>query len=115
MSILKHKGKSYSLDPLGFLANTERWDENFVEGMAPKLRIEKGLTKEHWDIIYSIRNRFEETGISHFKEQAWKAKGNADAGTKMHGQVPPCNFRFKLICFLCYGHTMVEQHAGFNS
>jgi tRNA 2-thiouridine synthesizing protein E len=63
MSILKHKGKSYSLDPLGFLANTERWDENFVEGMAPKLRIEKGLTKEHWDIIYSIRNRFEETGI----------------------------------------------------
>ena len=63
MNILTHKGKSYSLDSIGFLADPEQWDENFVEGMAPQLRIEKGPTTEHWDVIYSIRNRFKETGI----------------------------------------------------
>jgi len=62
MSIFKHKGKSYTLNSPGFLKNPERWDENFVEGMAPQLRIEKGLTKEHWDVIYYIRNKFEESG-----------------------------------------------------
>ena len=63
MNILKHKGKNYSLDHRGFLKNSEQWDENFAEGMAPKLRIEKGLTKEHWDAIHSIRDTFNETGI----------------------------------------------------
>jgi len=63
MNILTHKGKDYSLDSIGFLADPEQWDENFVEGMALQLRIEKGLTREHWDVLYSIRNRFEETGI----------------------------------------------------
>jgi len=62
MSNLKHKGKSYPLDSLGFLLDIEQWDENFAEGMAPQLQIEKGLTKEHWDVIYSIRKKFEESG-----------------------------------------------------
>lgn len=63
MNVFKHKGKSYSLDATGFLSNPEQWDENFAEGMAPHLRIEKGLTKEHWDVIYSIRNKFRRTDI----------------------------------------------------
>ena len=63
MSVLEHKGKSYPLDKLGFLSAAEQWDENFVEALAPQLQITKGLTKEHWDVIYSIRDKFKQTGI----------------------------------------------------
>ncbi len=62
MKNITYKGKSYSLDSKGFLVNIEDWDENFAEGMAQKLMIKNGLTKEHWDIIYSIRKKFKETG-----------------------------------------------------
>lgn len=61
MNVLTHKGKNYPLGSNGFLLDIEQWDENFAEGLAPQLRIEKGLTKEHWDVIHSIRNKFEET------------------------------------------------------
>ena len=61
MDILTHKGKSYPLDSIGFLLDIKKWDENFAEGMAPNLLIEKGLTKEHWDVIYSIRKKFNTT------------------------------------------------------
>ncbi|MBW2604634.1 MAG: TusE/DsrC/DsvC family sulfur relay protein [Deltaproteobacteria bacterium] len=63
MNVLEHKGKSYSLDATGFLSDPKQWDENFAEGIAPQLRIEKGLTKEHWDVIYSIRSKFRRTDI----------------------------------------------------
>ena len=63
MSVLKRKEKSYDLDPRGFLSNAKKWDKNFAEALAPQLKIEKGLTKEHWDVIHSIRNTYEETGI----------------------------------------------------
>jgi len=62
MSVFKHKEKSYDLDSKRFLSNPEAWDENFAEGMALQLQIEKGLTKEHWDVIHSIRNSFEKLG-----------------------------------------------------
>jgi len=63
MGVLKHKGKSYDLDSSGFLTDTERWDENFPDAIAPQLKIEKGLTKEHWDVIHYIRNTYKKTGI----------------------------------------------------
>lgn len=63
MSVLKHKGKSYDLDPNGFLSNPESWDHDFAEGMAPQLKIEKGLTNEHWDIINYIRDTHKKTGL----------------------------------------------------
>lgn len=61
MDILTHKGKNYSLDPTGFLLDIKEWDENFAEGMAPNLMIEKGLTKEHWDVIYFIQKKYKTT------------------------------------------------------
>jgi len=60
--MLAHGGKTYPLGPKGFLADRTRWDDDFAEGMAPLLGIEKGLTKEHWDVITYIRDTFERTG-----------------------------------------------------
>jgi len=57
-----HEGKSYEVDSKGFLLDFDGWDENFAKGMAPKAKITHGLTKDHWDVIYSIRNGYEELG-----------------------------------------------------
>ena len=62
MSILTHKGKNYELDQNGFISDYRLWDEDFAEGLASQLKIEKGLTKEHWDVIHSIRDAFKTTG-----------------------------------------------------
>lgn len=58
----EYDGKIYKVDARDFLDEFEKWDENFAEGMAKKYRIYQGLTKEHWDIIYSIREKFKKTG-----------------------------------------------------
>ena len=57
-----HKDKGYEVDEKGFLLNFADWDEDFAEGMASKLKIAHGLTKEHWNVIYSIRNAYKELG-----------------------------------------------------
>lgn len=63
MNVIKHKGKTYNMDASGFLTNSELWDENFPDAIAPLLKIEKGLTKEHWDVIIHIRDNFNKTGV----------------------------------------------------
>jgi len=62
MSAFIYNNKTYEVDSMDFLADYNHWDEKFAEGMAPKLRISHGLTKEHWDVIYFIRNTFKKTG-----------------------------------------------------
>jgi tRNA 2-thiouridine synthesizing protein E len=62
MSTLKLGPKAYEVDPLGFLVDFNEWDENFAEGIAPNHGIPEGLTREHWDVIYFIRNGFLEHG-----------------------------------------------------
>ena len=62
MGAFTHKNRSYEVDSKGFLVDFSSWDENFAEGMASQLRIPNGLTKDHWDVIYSIRITFKETG-----------------------------------------------------
>jgi len=59
MRYFTHNGSKYKVDALGYLLDPEEWDENFAEGMAPKVRIEGGLTKAHWKVIYFIRNTFD--------------------------------------------------------
>ncbi len=54
-----YNGNKYQVDAQGFLINPGDWDENFAEGMAPKVQIPGGLTPEHWKIIHFIRNTFE--------------------------------------------------------
>nr|MBN2277827.1 TusE/DsrC/DsvC family sulfur relay protein [candidate division Zixibacteria bacterium] len=62
MGIFAFKGKSYAVDDDGFLLNFREWDENFSEGMASISEISRDLTKEHWDVIYFIRNTYENLG-----------------------------------------------------
>jgi tRNA 2-thiouridine synthesizing protein E len=62
MDTVKFGRKTYEIDPLGFLLDFKQWDEDFAEGMAANLSIPQGLTVEHWDVIYFIRNMFEKTG-----------------------------------------------------
>ena len=52
------EGKTYTLDQFGFLAPPEQWDEEFANGMARLQGIYDGLTKEHWDFITYIREKF---------------------------------------------------------
>lgn len=59
-----YKDKGYEVDSKGFLVDFDSWDENFAEGMAPEVKIAGGLTKEHWDVIYTIRSAYKEMGRS---------------------------------------------------
>ncbi len=52
------EGKTYTLDQYGFLDPPEQWDEGFANGMARLQGIYDGLTKEHWDFISYIRQKF---------------------------------------------------------
>ena len=51
-------GKDYTLDQYGFLDPPEQWDEEFANGMARLQGVYDGLTKEHWDFISYIREKF---------------------------------------------------------
>lgn len=62
MSSFTHSQKSYPVDDQGFLIDFMTWDEGFAEGMAARLKIPHGLTKEHWDVIHYIRNTFARAG-----------------------------------------------------
>ncbi len=56
------KEKEYAVDSMRFISDFQKWDQNFAEGMAEKLKMPTPLTKEHWDVIDFIRNTFEQTG-----------------------------------------------------
>ncbi|MCJ7628999.1 MAG: TusE/DsrC/DsvC family sulfur relay protein [Longimicrobiales bacterium] len=62
MGELVFHGKPYDVDEMGFLNDAGQWDEQFAEGMAPKLEIPGGLTEDHWAVIRYIRQEFEKTG-----------------------------------------------------
>jgi tRNA 2-thiouridine synthesizing protein E len=62
MGTFSHKGKVYEVDSMNFLTNCNDWDENFAEGLAPQLSIPRGLTKEHWEVIKTIRKVYMEEG-----------------------------------------------------
>jgi tRNA 2-thiouridine synthesizing protein E len=63
MGTFSYKGKNYEVDSLDFLTRFENWDENFAEGMAPRLKLPQGLTVENWDVIHWIRKNFIEKGV----------------------------------------------------
>jgi len=58
-----HKEKTYNVDSQGFLLDPDEWDEDFAEGMSPKVGIPNGLTAEHWQVIHFIRNTFEKMNV----------------------------------------------------
>jgi len=63
MKSFSYGGKTYEIDDQNFLSNFDNWDENFANLMAPVLNIPDGLTKEHWKIVYFIRDVFKKTGV----------------------------------------------------
>ena len=50
--------KTYTLDQYGFLDPSQQWDEGFADGMARLQGVCDGLTKDHWDFISYIREKF---------------------------------------------------------
>ena len=62
MADFAYNGKTYLIDWQGFLLDFDKWDEKFAEGMATSAHISQCLTKEHWDIIYFIRDFFDKQG-----------------------------------------------------
>lgn len=62
MSQFSFKSKMWEIDPQGFLTDFRDWEESFAEGMALHLGMVGGLTKEHWDVITSLRDHFHTTG-----------------------------------------------------
>ena len=63
MKTFEYNGKEYNVDNRGFLLNPDQWDKNFAVGMAPQVKIQGGLTDDHWRLIYFIRNTFEKINI----------------------------------------------------
>jgi TusE/DsrC/DsvC family sulfur relay protein len=55
--------KKYRVDHKGFLIDPCDWDEGFAEAMAPYVRINGGLTREHWKFIYFIRHTFDKMNV----------------------------------------------------
>lgn len=62
MNTFTFKGKTYEVDQDGFLVDHREWDDDFAEGAAPSVKIPTSLTKEHWDVIYCIRQLYQELG-----------------------------------------------------
>lgn len=75
MPTISFRDREYLVDEAGFLQRSEDWDEAFAEGMAPRLRIESGLTEAHWKLIGFIRNTFDATGSCPLVYQTCRANG----------------------------------------
>ena len=57
-----YNGKTYILDDKNYLTDFYHWDEDFAKWMALEMKNPAPLTKEHWDVLYSIRNTYMEHG-----------------------------------------------------
>jgi tRNA 2-thiouridine synthesizing protein E len=75
MAVVELNRKSYEVDEEGFLLDYWQWDEDFAKGTAPIVGIHGQLTSKHWDVIYFIRNAFEEQGRCPLVYEACRANG----------------------------------------
>jgi TusE/DsrC/DsvC family sulfur relay protein len=75
-------GKTYELDPQGFLIDHEQWDEDFALKMAARAGIEQGLTRNHWEVISFIRDSFKKTGKCPLVYETCRANGLSLWGLK---------------------------------
>lgn len=55
-------GKTIALSEAGWLENLDEWSEELAEQIAKNEKIES-LTDEHWDIIRTAREFFQENGV----------------------------------------------------
>jgi tRNA 2-thiouridine synthesizing protein E len=76
-------GNEILCDGEGYLLDLEAWSEDYVYASAAREQLE--LSDEHWQVIYFIRNFYEEHGvqapvrdmIKHFKKTWGKEKGSS--------------------------------------
>ena len=69
-------------DQEGYIQDLDQWSEGFAEAQARKEGLE--LTQDHWDVIWLLRNHYEERGIQmevrkmikHFAKVWGKERGN---------------------------------------
>jgi tRNA 2-thiouridine synthesizing protein E len=54
--------RTYLVDRQGYLRDFDSWDEEFAILLAPRLKIEAGLTERHWDVIRFIRDAYRRDG-----------------------------------------------------
>ncbi|MFC1849335.1 TusE/DsrC/DsvC family sulfur relay protein [candidate division CSSED10-310 bacterium] len=57
------ENKVYEVDVRGFLVNFTQWDEHFAIYKVHELKMAIGLTEEHWEIIYYLRQYYGENGM----------------------------------------------------
>lgn len=70
------------VDQEGYLQNLEEWSDDFVKALAAQEGL--ALTEEHWDVIFFIRNYYQEHQvqpqvrdmIKHFREVWDSDRGN---------------------------------------
>ena len=55
--------KAYTMDPFGYLEHPGLWDENFADGIAPRIGISSGLNDDHWRVIRYLRQQLEEADM----------------------------------------------------
>jgi len=61
METISLRARKYAVDSAGFIFKDKRWDENFAQGMAPMVGIDR-LSARHWKVINYVRDTFEGTG-----------------------------------------------------
>jgi len=59
VSLVTFGSSTYTLDAHGFLEHPTFWDEQFAEGMAPRVGVGSGLVQEHWEVITYLRRKLE--------------------------------------------------------
>lgn len=58
-----YERKTYQIDVLGFLIDPAEWDENFALHKAYEMKMPQYLTAQHWELIYYLRRKWEETAM----------------------------------------------------
>lgn len=75
MPTFAFRDRSYPVDEIGFLQDSDDWDEAFAEGMAPQIDIPVPLTDTHWKVIRFIRESCQTTGRCPLVYQTCRANG----------------------------------------
>lgn len=76
-------GREVLTDPEGYILNMDEWSEGFARAEAEREGLE--LREEHWQVIWFIRQYYEEHGVQaqvrnmvhHFREVWGPEKGNS--------------------------------------
>jgi tRNA 2-thiouridine synthesizing protein E len=75
MPAFTFRDRIYPVDEIGFLQDSDDWDEAFAEGMAPQIDIRLPLADAHWNVVRFIREYCQTTGRCPLVYQTCRANG----------------------------------------